>query len=106
MQKYFSEKETAPLWRIAEVSIVGHSGRKGGVTYLLSTIDEPNPLAVYIRPGWMLGNIQDRYVMGGQGEVELCGRLLAGHCLDSRTLGAASSLLNRQFSETGAYWNG
>ena len=46
-------------------------------------IDGPNPCAVYIRAGWSLGNTQDRYIIGGQGEDELCGRLLAGHTMES-----------------------
>ena len=54
-----------------------HSHRKGSVTMLLCIIDGPNPCAVYIRAGWSLGNTQDRYIMGGGGEDELCGRLLA-----------------------------
>ena len=54
-----------------------HSHRKGSVTMLLGIIDGPNPCAVYIRACWSLGNTQDRYVMGGGGADELCGRLLA-----------------------------
>jgi hypothetical protein len=54
-----------------------HSHRKGSVSYLLAIIDGPNPCAVYIRANWSLGNTQDRYVLGGAGEDELCGRLLA-----------------------------
>jgi len=60
-----------------------HSHRKGGITFLLAIIDGPNPCAVYIRAGWSLGNTQDRYIMGGAGEDQLCGRILAGLPLDS-----------------------
>jgi hypothetical protein len=60
-----------------------HSHRKGGITMLLSTLDGPNPCAVYIRAGWSLGNTQDRYIMGGPGEDDLCGRILCGLNLDS-----------------------
>ena len=59
-----------------------HSHRKGGITFLLGIIDGPNPCAVYIRAGWSLGNTQDRYIMGGSGEDELCGRILCGLRMD------------------------
>ena len=62
----------------ANVNELGtHSHRKGSVSFLLAIIDGLNPVAVYIRANWSLGNTQDRYVMGGPGEDELCGRLLA-----------------------------
>jgi hypothetical protein len=74
-----------------------HSHRKGGTTFLLAIIDGPNPCAVYIRAGWSLGNTQDRYVLGGVGEDQLCGRMLAGLSLDSEDF----AVLPPHFSDTG-----
>jgi hypothetical protein len=67
----------------SKTDIGTHSHRKGGITMLLSTIDGPNPCAVYIRAGWSLGNTQDRYIMGGPGEDDLCGRILSGLSFDT-----------------------
>jgi hypothetical protein len=55
-----------------------HSWRKGAATYLLGVIDGPSPVAVYIRMGWSLGNTQDRYIAGGTGSDQHCGRMACG----------------------------
>lgn len=42
-----------------------HSRRKGSPTYVLGMIEGPNPVQVYLRSGWSLGNVQDRYIFAG-----------------------------------------
>lgn len=58
--------------------IVGtHSIRKGSVTYLLSLLDGPSAIMVYLRAGWSLGNVPDRYIHAGTGSDQLVGRAIA-----------------------------
>jgi hypothetical protein len=74
-----------------------HSHRKGAATFLLGIVDGPNACAVYIRAGWSLGNTQDRYILGGAGEDQLCGRILSGLPLDSEDF----AILPPHFSSAG-----
>ena len=32
---------------------------------MLGMIEGPNPVQVYLRSGWSLGNVQDRYIFAG-----------------------------------------
>lgn len=54
-----------------------HSGRKGSSSYVLAT---PTVFApqVYLRAGWSLGNVQDRYLFAGSGADQLVGRAVSG----------------------------
>ena len=55
-----------------------HSYRKGASTYALSVVGGPHPVTVYIRAGWSLGTVKDRYIHSGEGNDQLAGRVLAG----------------------------
>lgn len=55
-----------------------HSARKGSPTYVLGMVEGPNPVQVFLRAGWTLGNVQDRYLFSGEGGDQLCGRAAAG----------------------------
>jgi hypothetical protein len=55
-----------------------HSTRKGSADYCLGLNDGPTAVNVYLRAGWTLGDVIDRYIMGGGGGDELVGRVLAG----------------------------
>jgi hypothetical protein len=55
-----------------------HSVRKGGVTYCLGKINGPSVVHIFLRAGWSLGNVQDRYVFASAGGDQLTGRVLAG----------------------------
>ena len=73
-----------------------HSRRKGCPSYLLGIVDGPDPVKVYLRAGWSLGNVQDRYIYEGmcflkklnisfkivsilgKGGDQLCGRYASG----------------------------
>jgi hypothetical protein len=37
-----------------------------------------SPVQIYLRAGWSLGNVQDRYIFGGAGGDELVGRAVCG----------------------------
>jgi len=37
-----------------------------------------SPVQIYLRAGWSLGNVQDRYMFGGAGGDELVGRAVCG----------------------------
>jgi hypothetical protein len=54
-----------------------HSVRKGAATYLLSLVDGPSAIQVYLRAGWTLGNVPDRYIYAGAGGDQLVGRSIA-----------------------------
>ncbi len=55
-----------------------HSIRKGSATYCTGMINGPSPVQVYLRAGWSLGNVQDRYLFAGVGGDQLIGRVLSG----------------------------
>ena len=54
-----------------------HSASKGSSTYVLAapTVSAPQ---VYLRAGWSLGNVQDRYLFAGAGADQLVGRVVSG----------------------------
>jgi hypothetical protein len=55
-----------------------HSIRKGAITYVLSCINGPTAIQVYLRAGWTIGNVQDRYIFAGAGGDQITGRLVCG----------------------------
>lgn len=54
-----------------------HSTRKGVVSYVLSLCGIV-AVQVYLRAGWSLGNVQDRYIVAGAGGDEVVGRAACG----------------------------
>ena len=54
-----------------------HSTRKGVVSYVLSLCGI-TAVQVYLRAGWSLGNVQDRYIIAGAGGDEVVGRAACG----------------------------
>ena len=44
-----------------------HSARKGAPTFALSMPGGPSPVSVFLRAGWSLGNVKDRYIFEGEG---------------------------------------
>jgi hypothetical protein len=55
-----------------------HSFRKGAVTHSLSFPGGPSVVAAYLRAGWSLGNVQQRYIFEGEGSDQFLGRVAAG----------------------------
>ena len=55
-----------------------HSERKGSSTYVLSLSTAISAVSVYLRAGWSLGNVQDRYIFAGAGADQVVGRTVAG----------------------------
>ena len=51
-----------------------HSNRKGCATYLLALSTSLSVVCVYLRAGWTLGRVQDRYILGGPGGDQLIAR--------------------------------
>ena len=52
----------------AKKSDIGtHSARKGAPTYVLSMPGGPSPVSTFLRAGWSLGNVKDRYIFEGEG---------------------------------------
>jgi len=54
-----------------------HSNRKGVASYLLSMFFL-SAVNVYLRAGWSLGNVQDRYIFAGAGGDQIVGRAASG----------------------------
>lgn len=48
----------------------------------MGMIEGPNMAAIYLRAGWTLGQVQDRYIFHGAGADQYCGRVAC--CLDTR----------------------
>ena len=55
-----------------------HSVRKGAASYCSGMINGPSTVQVFLRAGWSLGNVQDRYLFAGAGGDQLTGRVLPG----------------------------
>jgi hypothetical protein len=55
-----------------------HSVRKGASTHCTGMVNGPSFIHVYLRAGWSLGGVRDRYIFGGAGGDQLTGRVLAG----------------------------
>lgn len=55
-----------------------HSFRKGAVTYALQFPDLCNVTDVYLRAGWSLGSVQNRYVFMSPGADGCVGRVMCG----------------------------
>jgi hypothetical protein len=55
-----------------------HSVRKGAASYCSGMMNGPSMVQVFLRAGWSLGNVQDRYLFAGAGGDQLTGRVLSG----------------------------
>lgn len=55
-----------------------HSVRKGAASYCTGMVNGPSTIHVFLRAGWSLGNVQDRYLFAGAGGDQLTGRSLSG----------------------------
>jgi hypothetical protein len=73
-------------WAIPAVMKLGHqvsdygthSFRKGIATFTAGFIGGPGIISIFLRAGWSLGNVQDRYLLFADGGDQLCGRIAAG----------------------------
>jgi len=55
-----------------------HSFRKGIADFSSGFMNGPSVLAIFLRAGWSLGQVQDRYFSSAGGNDHLCGRVAAG----------------------------
>ncbi|MGH2639759.1 MAG: hypothetical protein ACRDF4_10870 [Rhabdochlamydiaceae bacterium] len=55
-----------------------HSIRKGAASFCAGMISGPSTVQIFLRAGWSLGNVQDRYIFAGAGGDQLTGRALSG----------------------------
>jgi hypothetical protein len=71
---------------VSEVHMLGgekkqlgtHSVRKGAASYCAGMVNGPSTVQIFLRAGWSLGNVQDRYLFAGAGGDQLTGRVLSG----------------------------
>lgn len=61
---------------IAEIG--SHSFRKGIACFLSSLPGGPTAISIYLRAGWSLGAVPNRYILEGEGGDQLCGRAATG----------------------------
>ena len=52
--------------------------RKGAATYCTGMMNGPSIVQIFIRAGWSLGQIQDRYLFNGNGGDQFVGRVVCG----------------------------
>jgi hypothetical protein len=60
-----------------------HSNRKGSTSYVLSFVII-SAVQVYLRAGWSLGDVPDRYIFAGAGGDQVVGRTVAGLPINSK----------------------
>ena len=80
----YSKLLAATLQRLpdAQLALLGakrgdigtHSARKGAPTYALSMPGGPTPASVFLRAGWSLGSVKDRYIFEGDGADQVRAR--------------------------------
>ena len=60
-----------------------HSNRKGAATFLCGLSMCLSAVNIYLRAGWSIGSVQDRYIFGGAGGDQVVGRAVAGLPINS-----------------------
>lgn len=55
-----------------------HSTRKGAISFLCGLCHCITAIMVYLRAGWSVGKVQDRYIFAGMGGDQLVGRAVSG----------------------------
>jgi len=56
-----------------------HSNRKGAASYLCGLSVNLSAVNIFLRAGWSVGAVQDRYIFSGPGGDQIVGRANAGH---------------------------
>lgn len=74
-----------------------HSFRKGIATYAAGFICGPSIVSIFLRAGWSLGQVQDRYKTFSDGGEQFCGRVSCGLDLTSEQF----SVLPPHFGQAG-----
>jgi hypothetical protein len=73
-----------------------HSVRKGAASYCAGMINGPSTVQVFLRAGWSLGNVQDRYLFAGAGGDQLVGRTLSGLPFNDSTFASLPPHFNQE----------
>jgi hypothetical protein len=76
--------------------IGSHSNRKGAATYLFALSTTLSAIAIYLRAGWSVGKVQDRYILSGAGSDQLIGRAVVGLPINSKEFAVLPPHLNRR----------
>ncbi|KAJ1442958.1 hypothetical protein B484DRAFT_462686 [Ochromonadaceae sp. CCMP2298] len=76
------EKQTLAQER---ADIGAYSLRKGSASYCLGQVGGPNPVTVQLRMGHSLGKVNDAYFFQGDGQDQLCGRMVSGLPFNNET---------------------
>ena len=54
-----------------------HSQRKGSAEYLFGLSIVLSAVGIFLRAGWSIGNVQDRYIQSGAGSDQVIGRAVS-----------------------------
>ena len=73
-----------------------HSFRKGVTSFCAGFLGGPSVIAIFLRAGWSLGQVQDRYIQFCEGGDQLAGRIAAGLNFNS---GANFAVLPPHFAD-------
>lgn len=93
--KWFAEAlKTLDNLAFDEEDFGTHSFRKGVATFCAGFLGGPSIIAIFLRAGWSLGEVQDRYIGFTEGGDQLCGRVAAGLDISA---GAAFAVLPPAF---------
>jgi hypothetical protein len=78
--KSLNESELISLGNIGnEKDYSTHSVRKGALTYCSSICGGPSWIQIFLRAGWSIGKVQDRYLQQQDGADQFVGRTLCGN---------------------------
>jgi hypothetical protein len=75
-----------------------HSIRKGAASFCAGMVSGPSFIHIFLRAGWALGGVKDRYFFPGAGGDQLTGRVLSGLSFNE----AAFASLPPHFDSAGA----
>lgn len=82
-----------------------HSFRKGVATYTAGFIGGPSIISIFLRAGWSLGQVQDRYLTYADGGDQFCGRVACGLSLnDGDKFSVLPPHFDGQFEISHEYW--
>jgi hypothetical protein len=90
----------------AKVNEIGtHSTRKGASSYCSGMVGGPSMAQIYLRAGWSLGDVQDRYIFSGNGGDQFTGRVVCGLPNTDLAFRTLPPHFNREFDIDESRWS-
>lgn len=85
---------------ISDDELGTHSARKGVATYVSSSPSGPSTINIFLRAGWSIGPVQQRYIFAGAGGDQYVGRCAAGLPITDVLFGALPPHFRRSSTES------